>query len=787
MSVRLDHNRLATRQFGVGQPVPRSEDPRLVRGQGQYTDDMVLPNQAYAVMVRSAHAHGVIRAIDTAAARAMPGVLGVYTARDLAAYKPIVCALPFTSRDGSKIKHAARPALPSDRVRHVGEAVAFVVAETQAAALAAAEAVEMDIDPLPAVTDAHAALAPGAPLLFDDAPGNLALDWTYGDADKVAQGFARAAHVTRLRLVNNRLVVNAMEPRSANIDFDAATGVFTMRVVSQGVMHMRGMAAEILGVAPEKVRVITGNVGGSFGMKIGVFPEYVCLFHAARELGRPVKWTDRRSESFVSDTHGRDGEIDAELALDAQGHFLAMRLTGHMNWGAFVAPFAPMPTAVNIAKNTPSVYRTPAIEVNIKTAFTNTTPVSAYRGAGRPEANYSMERLVEAAAREMGIDALDLRRSNHIQPGDFPYQTPVETTYDSGEFTALLDQALVAADCAGFAARKKESAARGKLRGLGIGQYLEMTTAPLNEQAELRFEADGTVTIVTGTFDFGQGHLTPFSQVLNEKLGIPLDHIRLVQGDSDQIRVGSISGGSKSMASSGVAIVEASDKVIEKAKIAASHFLEAGAGDIVFDQGRFTIVGTDRGISLLEIAARLRGGSLPPNCPTTLDTHHVHGGVAATFPNGCHIAEVEIDPETGVVDVVRFTITSDVGVSVNPMLVEGQLQGGVVQGLGQALLENVSYDEGGQLLTGSFMDYAMPRADDAPALDYVDRPVPTPTNVLGVKGCGEAGCAGSLPAIMNAVVDALSVYGIRHLDMPATPMRVWQAIRDAQAGNGAPR
>jgi carbon-monoxide dehydrogenase large subunit len=775
-------NQWAVAKFGIGQPVLRTEDPKLVRGEGRFTDDVGETGQVYAVMVRSRHAHGTIRAIDTAAARALPGVLGVYTGSDLSAagYGTLKCIVPFNNRDGSPMRKPPRPALPADKVRFVGDPVACVVAETLLQAKDAAEAVEVDIDPLPAVTNPEEAVQPGAPVLHAEAPDNVALDYHYGDSAQVAEAFARAAHVTRLKLVNNRIVVNAMEPRAAVAIYD--NGRFTLYVPSQGVFGMRGNVAQVLGVEPKQVRVVTGNIGGSFGMKATVYPEYVCALHAARALNRPVKWTDERSTSFVSDHHGRDHRVAAELALDADGHFLAVRLTSFGNMGAFLANVGPMPPTLNAVKNVQNVYRTPLIEVSTKCVFTNTTHVSAYRGAGRPEGNYYMERLIDAAAAEMKIDRLELRRRNQIRPRDIPCKTASGMTYDSGDFPAVLKQAVEAADLKGFPRRRRDSRKRGKLRGLGVGNFLEVTAPPSKEMGGIIFEPDGGITLLTGTMDFGMGHAAPFAQVLSEKLGVPFEKIRLLQGDSDRLVLGGGSGGSKSMMSSGTAIVEAAAKVIEQGREIASHVLEASAADIEFKDGRFVIAGTDRAIGIMDLAERIHGGlNLPDGVPTSLDVRHISEGAAATFPNGCHVAEVEIDPQTGVTEVVKYSCVNDFGTIINPMIVEGQLHGGAVQGIGQALMEMTVYDAEGQFLTGSYMDYALPRATDAPTFMVANHPVPAKTNPLGVKGCGEAGCAGALTSVMNAVVDALSEYGIRHIDMPATPFRVWQAIQAANA------
>jgi carbon-monoxide dehydrogenase large subunit len=770
-------------RFAIGQPVPRSEDPILLRGAGKYSDDWNLPSQAYCWIVRSPYAHGIIRGIDTAAARALPGVLAVYTAADLAAggIGPLPARQVMNNRDGTPMLQPVRHALATDRVRHVGEAVAAVIGETLAAAKDGAEAVALDIEPLPAVTEPERADAPDAPLLYDDVPGNVGLDFHFGDSEAVGAAFARAAHVTKLMLRNNRVVVNPIEPRAALAEYDAATQRFTIQVGNQGVFGFRNYIASVLGVGRDKVRVITDRVGGSFGMKQPNMSEYYCILHAARELGRPVKWTDERSGSFVSDTHGRDHQMTAELALDREGNFLAVRLTGYGNLGATYG--APGPSTRNAQRNTLGVYRTPLIEVNTKCVFTNTTPVGAYRGAGRPEANYYMERLVDTAAREIGIDRVELRRRNHIRPEDMPYKAPNGTTYDSGDFTNLLNKALALADWDGFPARQAESRARGKLRGRGISDYLELTGPPGREMGGIRFEANGDVTIVTGTLDYGQGHWTPFAQVLASRLGIPFRRIRLVQGDSDQLIAGGGTGGSKSLIVSGNAIVRAAEKVIENGKQIAAHVLEAAAADIEFREGRFIIAGTDRAIGLIELAARIRAGlPLPSDLPQSLDVADIYDGPPSAFPNGCHIAEIEVDPDTGMTEVVKYTFVNDFGVVINPLLVDGQAHGGIVQGIGQALRECTVYDADGQLLSGSYMDYAMPRAEDAPLFRHASHPVPARTNPLGAKGCGEAGCAGALPSVMNALVDALSEYGIRHIDMPATPERVWRAIRDARGG-----
>jgi carbon-monoxide dehydrogenase large subunit len=780
MDDRTDDAALALMKFGIGQPVPRTEDPTLVRGAGRYTDDVNLPGQAHAVMVRSRDAHGVIRQIDTAAAKAMPGVLAVYTAADLTGYGTLKCALPLKSRDGSPLKAPPRAALAADKVRFVGDPVACVVAQTIAQAKDAAEAVAFDIEPLPSVTLASDGAKPGAPQLYDSVSGNIALDFHYGDSEKTAAAFAQAAHTVKLDILNTRVIVAAMEPRSAIGGFDKAIDKWTLTSCSQGAFGMKTSLMDVLGAPADKVRVLTGNVGGSFGMKAAVYPEYVCILHAARALGRPVKWTDERSGSFVSDHHGRDHEMSCELALDKDGHFLALRFTGFGNMGAYMAPVAPLMSTMNAVKNTASIYRTPLIEVSTKCVFTNTTLVSAYRGAGRPEGNYYVERMIDNAAREMGIDRLELRRRNLIRAKEMPYDAASGMTYDSGDFPAVLKHAAELADLKGFSKRKRESKKRGVLRGLGVGCFLEVTAPPNKEMGGIRFEPNGDVTIITGTLDYGQGHAAPFAQVLSAQLGVPFERIKLLQGDSDELIAGGGTGGSRSITASGAAIVEASAKVIENGKQIAAHVLEASAGDIEFDKGRFVIAGTDRAIGIMDLAAKLRGDlKLPPGTPSTLDVKHASEPIPSAFPNGCHIAEVEIDPQTGVTQVVKYSAVNDFGTVINPLLVDGQVHGGVVQGIGQALMEVVVYDADGQLVSGSFMDYAMPRAHDAPLFVTESHPVPAKSNPLGTKGCGEAGCAGALGSVMNAVVDALADHGIRHFDMPASAPRVWQALQAA--------
>src|ERR1700733_7654955 len=692
-------NAIALQKFGVGQPVRRKEDDTLVRGKGKYTDDFSLPGQVYAWIVRSSHARGILRGIDTEAAKAMPGVLGVWTGADLASanYGPYTCGLPLKSRDGSALLQTNRPALVGDKVRFVGAPVPFGGGETLAQARDAGEAVTLDIDPLPSVTSAEDAAKPGAPQLYDHIPNNVALDYHFGDAAKVEAAFAEAAHVTRLDIVNTRVAVVAMEPRAALASYDKASERYTIQVPTQGVAGNRAMLAKnLLKVPNEKVHLLTANVGGSFGMKNINNPEYICILHAAKTLGRPVKWTDERSTSFLSDSHGRAQQIHCELALDREGRFLAVKVSGYGNLGAYITGVSPIPLSLNVGKNLASVYRTPLMSVDIKTVLTNTTLMGAYRGAGRPEANYFMERLIDRAADEMGIDRLTLRKRNFIKPAQMPFSASSGVTYDSGDFHGVFTKALVISDHAGFARRKKESRKRGLLRGIAIGSYLEVTAPPGVELGKIVFEDDGSVRLITGTLDYGQGHATPFAQVLCAELGVPFESVKLEQGDSDIVHAGNGTGGSRSITASGMAIVEASKLIVEKGKRAAAHLMEAAEGDIEFARGRFTIAGTDRSIDIMELSRRMREGKMPEDVPSSLDVDHTTKETPSTFPNGCHVSEVEIDPETGVVQVVRYTGVNDFGTIINPMIVAGQLHGGVAQGIGQALMEEVSYDESGQ-------------------------------------------------------------------------------------------
>jgi carbon-monoxide dehydrogenase large subunit len=775
----------AFQKFASGQSVSRKEDPRLLRGEGRYTDDIDLAGMAHGHVLRSPHAHGVIRGIDLSAARAVGGVLAVYGIDDLkaAGYGPFPGSKLLKNRDGGYPQSPMRLALADGKVKFAGEGLAFIVAETPEAARDGAEAVMFDIDPLPAIVDPEEALAPNAEQIHDDA-ANLCVDWRDGDFDAVEAAFGKAAHVSRVRIPINRVVVATMEPRGAVGEYDAASGRFTIHLGCQGVHGMRQtLATAILKIEPEKLRVISKDIGGSFGMKSQQFAENLLVLHAARDLGRPVKWIDDRGGAFLSDYQGRDMIADAALALNADGDFLAMRIDMIGNLGAYMTPFGPVMPSGNIMKNVASLYKTPAIGVTCRCVFTNTVAIAPYRGAGRPEGNYIMERLVDAAARETGRDRLELRRRNLIPADAIPFKAASGMTYDSGDFPSILTEAAAAADWDGYAVRQKASQARGLLRGRAVTSYLEVTAGPGKELGAIRFRPDGRINILTGTLDQGQGHATAFSQIVAGRLGIPFDMIDLVQGDSDSLKIGGGTGGSKSAMASGNAFALASDAVVENGRQWAAHEMEAAVQDIEFAAGEFRVAGTDRAIAIQDLATRITAAaSVPDGLPESLDAELITDTPPSAFPNGCHICEVEIDPETGHCGIDRYMAVNDFGNLINPMLVEGQTHGGIVQGIGQALLETAVYDADGQLLTGSFMDYAMPRADTMPSFDIRHHPVPATSNMLGVKGCGEAGTSGAIPTAFNAVLDALAPLGVTDLPMPATPERIWRAIRQAREG-----
>ncbi|MBL8647934.1 MAG: xanthine dehydrogenase family protein molybdopterin-binding subunit [Sphingosinicella sp.] len=749
-------------KFGVGQSPRRVEDERLLTGRGRYTDDFQPEGTAYGVTVRSPYGHARILGIDTADARAMPGVLAVYTAEDIAHYGPIPCLVPLPGRI-----ETYRALLTKDIVRFVGDGVAFVVAETRAAARAAAEAVVVDYEELPAAATLDAALAPGAPAIWESAPDNRTFDWHIGDENATRAAIAAAAHVTRLRIVQNRVAPTSMEVRAALAEWSDDTGL-TLTVGSQGVAAMhKTLSREILKCPPERLRVVTGDVGGGFGLKVFLYPEYGLVLHAAEHLKRPVKWTGERSDAFQTDSHGRAVVSEAALALDAEGNFLALAVESWSDLGAYQAQFGPAIQTMAGGRIIGGVYRIPAIHNHVHGVVTNTAPVDAYRGAGRPEATYLVERLIETAARETGRDAGDLRRRNLLRPDELPHANGLGLTFDVGNFPALLDAALEKADWTGFPARRAAAEARGLRYGRGLAYYVEIAGGgDLDEFADVRFLADGTIEAAVGTQSNGQGHETSYAQVLAERLGVPMDQVRIVQGDTARLEVGRGTGGSRSMVWGGGALIEAASTIIEKGLDLARTDL---GEDVDFGDGLFRARGTNTTMSLAELAARH---------PQALDTRarYAKEKPTPTFPNGCHVAEVEVDPETGRVRVARYSIVDDFGTLVNPLLVEGQVHGGIAQGLGQALLENVVYDESAQLLTGSFMDYGIPRADDMPrSIAFASRPVPNPNNPLGAKGCGEAGTIGAMPSVMNAIVDALEG---THVDMPATPETLWRICRD---------
>jgi carbon-monoxide dehydrogenase large subunit len=784
----------------IGTPVRRREDYRFLTGAGTYTDDIDRPGQLYAYILRSPHAHARIAGIDTAAAQRAPGVVAVYTGKDMAAdgVGGLPCGWQIHSKDGTPMAEPPHPVLAVDRVRYVGDQVAVVIAETLAQARDAAELVIVDYAEEPAAVDPVAALQPGAPQVNAEAADNLCYDWHLGDLAAVEAAFAKATRVVKLDLVNNRLVPNAMEPRAAIGEFNRATGEYTLYTTSQNPHVIRLlMGAFVLHIPEARLRVVAPDVGGGFGSKIYHYAEEAIVTWAAGKVHRPVKWTAERSESFMSDAHGRDHVTHVELALDGQAKFLGLKVSTIANMGAYLSTFAPSIPTYLYGTLLAGTYTTPAIYVETKAVFTHTVPVDAYRGAGRPEATFLLERIVDLAADEIGMDPVELRRRNFIPKDAYPYQTPVALQYDSGDYGATLELALKAADYQGFEARRREAMAHGKLRGIGIATYIEAcgiapsavagalgARAGLYESAELRVHPTGSVSVLTGSHSHGQGHETTFSQLVADGLGIPIESVEIVHGDTDKIPFGMGTYGSRSLAVGGSAIVRAMDKVVAKGRKIAAHLLEAAEADVEFKDGKFTVAGTDRSKSLGEVALT---AYVPHNFPHEelepgLDETAFYDPKNFTFPSGAHIAEVEIDLETGHVAVVNFTASDDFGRIINPLIVEGQVHGGLAQGIGQALLEGCVYDkESGQLLTGSFTDYAMPRADDLPTFALSTNTTLCTHNPLGVKGCGEAGAIGAPAAITNALVDALKPLGVRHLDMPATPEKLWRIIQQHRA------
>ena len=764
-------------KFGIAQPIRRVEDARLLLGHGRYTDDIALANEAVGIVLRSPHAAARIISVDIAAAKGMPGVLGVFTAAELEAdgIGGIPCVIPLNNSDGSGRAEVPHPVLASGAVRHVGDPVAFIVAETAQAARDAAEAVTIDYDLLPSITDLGAAMEDGEALVWPGVAKNVCFDWETGDKARTDALFAQAAHVTRLTVVNNRIVVNSMEARAAIAEFDAGSGRWTLSTNTQGGWGIKGMLADaVFKVPQDRFRVVTPDVGGGFGMKLFLYAEHALVCYAARKLGRPVKWTSDRSEAFLSDTHGRDNITLGEMALDKDHRFLALRTRNVANMGAYLSNYAPfIPTGAG-TKVLASVYGFQAIHAHVLGVFTNTVPVDAYRGAGRPESNYLVERLIDSAAHEIGVDRIVLRRKNMVLPAAMPYRSAMNQTYDSGDFQRVMDAALTKMDWAGFEGRRAASERRGRKRGIGMAYYLEATGGADSERAEIRFADDGFVDVYVGTQSTGQGHETAYVQLTVDQLGIDGDKIRIRQGDTDAIPTGGGTGGARSLYSEGQAILVTAASVIEKGKQAAGEALEAAAADIAFENGRFSIAGTDRGMDILQLAAHQRAKG---DGATQLDAAEVASIGVHTFPNGCHMAEVEVDTETGSLTVLRYIVCDDVGKAVNPMIVRGQVHGGVAQGFGQAIMERTAYDKSsGQLLSGSLMDYALPRASDLPDIEVDLIEVPCVSNPLGVKGAGEAGAVGSPPAVINALVDALNG---RSIDMPATPERIWQTLQAA--------
>ncbi|MFZ5789185.1 MAG: xanthine dehydrogenase family protein molybdopterin-binding subunit [Pseudomonadota bacterium] len=780
---------------GIGAPVRRKEDFRFLTGQGRYTDDLNRPGQAYAYFLRSPHAHAKIKKIDTAAAARMPGVVAVFTGADVAADKVggLICGWVVTDRFGKPHKAPPHPVLATDKVRYVGDHVAVVIAESVAQAKDAAEKISVDYDVLPAVVETAKALDSKAPQIHADVPNNLCYDWELGDKAAVDAAFAKAAHVSKLDLVNNRLIPNAMEPRAAIGEYDGGTDSYTCYSTSQNPHVLRLiLCAFILGVPEHKMRVIAPDVGGGFGSKIFCYAEEVVCTWAAKKVKRPVKWTAERSESFLSDAHGRDHVTHVEMATDKDGKFLAMKVDTVASMGAYLSTFATCVPTYLYATLLAGQYTTPAIYCNVKAVFTNTAPVDAYRGAGRPEATYVVERIVETCARDLKIDPAEIRRRNFVKPDQFPYQTPVALQYDSGNYEKALDEALKLADYKSFAQRKAEAAKRGKLRGIGFSAYIEACgIAPsavvgslgagvgLWESAQIRFNPTGTVQVLTGSHSHGQGHETTLAQVVADQFGLSVDAVTVVHGDTSQVPFGMGTYGSRSLAVGGSAAVKAADKIIAKGKKIAAHLLEASVDDIQYAKGVFKVAGTDKQKTIQEIAfAAYVPHNYPKDLEPGLDETAFYDPANFTYPAGVHIAEVEVDPDTGVTTIVNWSAVDDFGNVVNPLVVEGQVHGGIAQGVGQALLEGCVYDpESGQLLTGSYMDYCMPRADDLPSFKVGMIHTPCPHNPLGVKGCGEAGAIAAPAALVNAITDAL---GVRDIAMPTRPERVWRVAQQAK-------
>ena len=767
----------------IGARVPRREDAALLTGNGRFIDDVERARQAHAWIVRSPHAHARIVSVDTSDAVEGPGVFAVFTHRDLAAdgVGPLSEPNRVVGRNGEKTVNVDHPLLAEQRTMHVGDPVAMVVARTRRDAQEAAERVFVDYEELDPVVGGCAALEAGAPQLWPSAPGNVALDWEGGDADAARAAFTRAAHVTRLRIVNNRVVIAPMETRGVIAEYEPRDGRYTIRTPSQGVSHLLAPLARSLGVAESRIRVITDDVGGAFGIKIPPYPEHVLAAWAARRLGRPVKWIAERSESFLSDGQGRDHVTDAELALDEAGRFLAVRTSTVSNMGAYSTAAAPTIPTLGGTRCATGVYRIPAWHARSRVAFSNTVVIHAYRGAGKPEYNHVVERLVDAAARETGRDPAELRRLNVVPPEAMPYATGTGIEFDSGEFAANMDDALALADRAGFEARREEARARGMLRGFGFALFQE-PDGYMDNRVNVVFQPSGELIVTLTGQAGGHGHETTFAQVASDRLGVPFESVQVRQGDSDVVGPGSGSGGSRTATVAGMGVKLAAEAIVERGRRIAAELMEASAEDVTFAGGHYSIAGTDRGVSLREVvAASFEPRFFPGSNEIGLQATSHYRAKKYNYPCGCHVCEVEIDPQTGGLELLRYTAVNDHGVAINPMLLEGQVHGGIAQGLGQALLERTVYDpDTGQLVSGSFMDYAIPRAGDLPLVDFKANCVPARTNPLGVKGVGESGCTAACPAVMNAIADAVAPLGITHLDMPATPERVWAACRNAR-------
>ena len=765
-------------KFGIGQAATRYEDDRLLSGEGRYVEDVHVEDQCYAAFVRSPHAHAKITSIDTADASSLPGVLAIYTVADLKAegIGDIPCMAPASNKDGSNCIMPPRPALAEDRVRYVGDAVAVVIAESRLQALDAVEAVWIDYDLLPAVVETNQAMADNANLVWGEAAKNQCFDWEDGDADATNKAFAEASHVVELELVNNRLVPTSMETRGAVAAIEEGTGRLTLCVSCQGVHVMRSLlATQIFNVAEEDIHVTCNDVGGGFGMKIFLFPEYVCQLFAARKLGRAVKWISERSEAFMSDSHGRDHVSHLKVALDSDAKILGLQVNTVANLGAYLSNFAPFVATSAGVPMLVGCYAVPAAYVEVQGVFTNTAPVDAYRGAGRPEAIYAIERLLDVAAFDLGISPDEIRKRNFIREEQMPFSTPLGSNYDSGNFQQNLEDALKLSNWDDFESRRKAAKSRGKLLGIGLASYIERCAGGSPEQARLEVANDGHITLYIGTLSNGQGHETAFRQILCERLGVAFEEVSIVQGDSDLIETGGGTMGSRSVPVGGAAISSVSEKIIEKAKLIAAELLETAISDVEFDNGVFRIIGTDRVQTFHEVAK-----AAATDDDLAFDEKESFAPEEATYPNGTHVCELEIDKATGKIEIVDYTVVDDFGHVINPLLLEGQVHGGIGQGLGQALLESCQYEsDSGQLLSASFMDYTMPRADDFPPIRFDLNKVPCKTNPLGIKGAGEAGAIGAPPAIINAIVNALKDQGVRHVDMPVTPNRLWNIMQSA--------